>query len=163
MSDEEQDIEPDELVTEFDFPLTTPVPYSHEGEQVKAQYVRLHAPTSRHVRPCAVLEQAFMRAIQDSVTDEIVSAADKGEEATTEKPAALKGSGVISAIAMSGSTDLATVLETARDLFTDKKEPVALLDGETRLTRFTADKISHIDLRNMVGQYMATFLLASVS
>ena len=137
------------MVTNITYELDTPFDYAHKGEKIEASFIELKAPTSRNMRECAFLKQAFFHSLPD----------DKGEE-DGEKgdPSAVSGSQVISMMYLSHDVDMVPVLGHAKELFTSG---VAMVDGEEKLTKPLMDTLSQIDLENMLGDYLINFIVAS--
>lgn len=136
--------------TEFNHTLIRPFRYAFKGEHVEAQFIRLHAPTSRNRKECSLLKQAFFRAIKDAP-----DAPNGRAQADDQK---VEGDDVMMLISMSQNVDLDAVLEAARKLFTSG---VAQVDGEEKLTAHLIDQMSLEDLEKMVGDYLAFFTLRS--
>jgi hypothetical protein len=136
------------LAEEFNFQLTKSISYSKDGQSREADFVTLRAPTSRNVKECALLKQAFFRSLPKS----------EGQESGKPEDSVIEGHDVMDIIA-AGNCDLGEVLETARHLFTKGK--VAMVDGETPLTQPLADALSVEDFEGMVGEYLVHFTLAS--
>lgn len=139
-----------ELVKEFDFPLTTSIEYSHEGQQKEAEFIRLTAPTSRNSDECAFLKQAFWRSADRETS---------GGKVDDDKEVDIKGQDVLIMMAMSEKVDLREVVQVAKHLFTKGK--VATLDGEVPLTKPRIDEMSEDDVEAMLGEYLVNFTLAS--
>ncbi len=137
-----------EIKNEFDYVLKTPFPYALKGQQEEASFIRLQAPTSRHSQECMKLKQAFFRSLpKDSGTDD--------PSAEAEMPT---GEDVMIMIAMSNDVDLSEVLDVGIRLFTSG---IALVDGESKLTKHLIDSMSQGDVELMLGEYLVTFTLAS--
>lgn len=142
--------------TEFDFPLTTPFTYSHQGSQVEATFIRLTAPTSRHMRECAALKQAFGRA-NAALADR--AAVQAGARKSEQQDEAITGEDVILMMAASTVIEYPDVLDVAKKLFSGG---VAMIDGETRLRGELVDRMSQDDFESMLGEYLVNFTLASL-
>lgn len=138
-----------QLKTEYDYELLKKFTYSVKGEQQEAEFVRLIAPSSRHSKECAALKQAFFRAINRS---------DAEAGAEDVQDVEITGQDVITMIAMAKDVDLPDVMEVAKTLFLNG---IAVIDGETRLTKPMLENIAQEDLECMLGEYMANFTLAS--
>jgi hypothetical protein len=138
---------------EIRYELSTPVPYANKGEEVEGTFVTITAPTSRNLTDMAYLKQAFFRSLP---TD---GAVDVDVEEDSNPEGKLTGEAIMTLITMSGEVDLGKVLLTGKELLTSG---IALVEGETKLTKPLADKLSMDDLSNMVGEFMANFILASV-
>jgi hypothetical protein len=148
---EEETVE--DLITEFTFPLTKPVPYAFQGDQLKAGEIKLFAPSSIHSRQCAALKQAFFRSLPKNIDADSV-------EVDEAKSTDIGGKEIIIMLAMSNDVDLASTFEIARDLFSTGD--VAMLDGQAPMKKIHTQKMSQLDWERMIGEYLANFILASV-
>lgn len=135
--------------TQITYELEQPIEYAKGGDLEEAKFITLSAPTSRNMAELAFLKQAFFRALPK---DGAVEAEQEGDG-----EAKLTGDAVMTLITMS-DVDLSSVLATGRELLTSG---VALVGGEQKLTKPLADNLSMDDLGNMIGEYMANFILAS--
>ena len=142
----------DELVTEFNYDLVEKFKYALKGEEAEASFITLQAPSSKNMKECSFLKQAFFRSLPKE--KEEISSVLK-DEAKDKK---ITGDEIMMLIVMSENVDLINVLITARELFASG---VALVDGETKVTKPILDSIKQDDLEAMVGAYMANFILAS--
>lgn len=132
------------------YELQTPFDYAHKGEMTTAMFITLRPPTSRHIVECAQLKQFFYRALPKNGEVEV-----EGEEGKTD----LEPEDIISLLAMSQGVELSAVYLTARELFA---KDIALVDGQERLTKPLLEKVDMDDLEQMIGAYMANFILHSV-
>lgn len=139
-------------LTEFNFELEVPIKYAYEGEMVDGTFITLKAPSSKNMLECSVLKQAFFRALPTDTDSTQNSSDDDGEKAD------LTGDAIMTLIMMSQNVELATIIATARDLFSSG---VALLEGETKVTKPILDDIDPDDLERMIGDYLVNFILAS--
>ena len=137
------------MQTEFTYELRQGFEYASKGELAQAAFITLKAPTSKNITECAHLKQSFFRAIPK----------DRPEVEAQEEAAGITGDDIMTLIMMSPEVDLAVVLLTARELFSSG---VALVDGETKVTKPIIDVMSQADLETMTGEYLANFILASV-
>ncbi len=149
---DEEGTEEEDLKTVFIFPLTKSVPYAFEGNQLQAEAIKLFAPSSIHSKQCAALKQAFFRALPKNIG---IDSVDVDEDATAD----IGGKEIIIMMAMSDSVDLAATFEIARELFVSGD--VALLDGQAKMKKIHTQKMSQHDWEQMIGAYMANFILAS--
>lgn len=138
-----------ELVTDFNYELTTPVEYAFKGNMEAGTFIQLNAPTSKVITQCAKLKQAFFRALPKNQAP---------VEADGPKDGDVTGEEIMTIITMSPDVELSDVLFAARDLFTSG---LALVEGEVKLTRPLMDAVSQDDLEGMTGEYLANFILAS--
>lgn len=151
MIDESETREVDGNKETVRYVLATPFTYDHGGERREngASFLELTAPSSRHSHECAFLKQAFFRAIGER--------RDEGgeEDETQGNPT---GHEVMIAIAMSTTVELSKVIEVGRKLLTSG---TALVDGEEKLTKPLADRMTQDDLEGAIGEYLVCFILAS--
>ena len=139
----------DELKTEKTYTLQSSVEYANGGEMQEGKFINLKAPTSKNLKECAFLRQAFFRALPDG---------DGSENDTQDKgDSQIDGQSIMTMIMMS-DVDISPVLLTARELFTCG---LAMIDGEQKLTKPLMDEISMTDLEAMTGEYIANFIIAS--
>ena len=139
-------------VIEFDFPLTSKLEYGHDGNTEVATLIKLTSPTSKNMTHCAILKQAFFRSVADLKNDNT----DLNEATDSED---IDGASLIQIMYMSKGVEMASVLVTARELFTSG---VATVDGTVKLTKPLIDSMSQDDLEGMLGEYLANFTLSSV-
>lgn len=140
-------------IKEFDFPLSTKIPYAKDGEEVKGSFIKFTAPSSKQLTQCSMLKQSFIRA----VTEQAKNNPDAANEADDGKK--IKGEDIIYLLYGSESVDMGKILLSAIELF---KSGVAMIEGEAKLTKPLLDEISNDDLEGMLGEYLANFILRSV-
>lgn len=155
MSDEEIPVadERDELKTEHNFPLASPFKYAKQGDNVSAQFIVLHAPTSKHSKPCAFLKQAFFRALPDRKEGSTRADVD------VEEIKSIDGEDIIMMMSQSRDVDLAEVMEAGKNLFAGTN--IAMVDGEVKLNQHMLDNMTQDDFEKMLGEYLVNFTLAS--
>ncbi len=132
-----------------------PIKYTpkNAGDQLEAQFIELSEPSVRNLSACALLKQAFMRALADNSSDSVE--VDTGAE--VEVDTVPMETRIMNALYTS-DTDMTKVFLAAKDLFKD----VGLIDGEKKCTVPLLDEMGIEDLERMTGKYMANFILASV-
>ena len=140
---------------EFQFDLDEPFNYAYKGEQRSATFIILKAPSTRNRSFQADLKQAFYRAIpkDESSREDYEGALDKDSKDE------LTGEQIMAMISMSRDVSLNNVMIIATELFISG---VALVDGEEKLTKPLVNEMGFDDLERMTGEYMATFILASL-
>lgn len=136
----------------IDYQLETSIMYHFKGDEVEGGFISLYPPSSKNIKECCELKQAFFRSLPKN------DATKPPVEDEKDEDAGITGEAIIGLISMSDKVELSHVLLTARELF---KSGVALMEGETKLTTPMLDKLSIDDLEGMVGEYMAVFILAS--
>lgn len=140
------------MSNEFTYELQTPVEYAHKGQLETGKFITLKAPTSRNMTECASLKQAFFRAMGT------LPKQDRLPVDTPESDGEIDGEAIMAIITMSTSVELASVLLTAKELFSSG---LAMVEGEEKLTKPIIDTMSQDDLELMTGEYLANFTLAS--
>lgn len=145
-----------DIKTKYDYELQVPFEYHYKGDLQEAQFITLLPPTSKNIADCADLKQAFMRAMhgyQDSGAAQ--AAKDSAVDVESDD---FGGEGIMMLISMSKDVELKQVLLHGRELFSSG---VALVDGETKVTKPILDNIDQDDLEAMIGEYYINFILAS--
>ena len=142
-------------IKEFDFPLNTKIEYSLEGNTEEATLIKLTSPTSKNMSHCAILKQAFFRAIND-LSGDGVDLDDLDDSSSGDE---MDSSSIIQIMYMSKSVEMNKILITARELFSSG---IARVDGVVNLTKPLIDLMSQDDMEGMLGEYLANFTLSSV-
>ncbi len=148
----EQTKEPEEIT----FKLTKGVKYGNKGNEVEGTFIKLLPPTAKQLKQCVPLKQAFCRAVayvEDKVSDEkLDNIKDDGVKKKVD------GNSIMSAIYMS-DVDMYEVFLHAKELFNSN---IALMEGEVKMTKPMLEDMSNDDFENMIGEYMANFIVASL-
>ena len=143
----------DELISEIEVALTTPVPYkpAGSGEMVDATKVVLTAPSSKQLQYTVILKQGFFQAL-GSISDNTkpISNDDKQIE--------MRGEDILSMMFMADNVEMTKIFLAAKELF---RSGVAKLDGIQELNQPLIDKISAEDFEKILGEYLVNFILAS--
>ncbi len=139
---------------EFDFELNVPFDYAHKGEQFQSSFIKLIAPSAKHARFCAPLKQAIFRSLPND-------AGGKEEVDEKEKSQKLEGQTLMALIYQSETVELSQVLLWARELFISKPA-IALVEGVERVTNPIIDVMHPDDFEEMIGEYIANFVVASI-
>ena len=136
------------------YELKSSFEYAHKGDQRKAEFITLKAPTVENVGYVAKLKQGFMQAIngQKNKSQIDTSADDSGGIDD------LSGEMIMTMLSMS-DIDYAAYLQTAKAVFSDTG--VAMVDGEEPLKKTLMSKMSVDDLEAMTGEYLKVFILTS--
>ena len=141
-----------DLITEIQYPLLVPFEYaSTEGEAPMAKHILLIAPSSRFLRDCAHLKQAFFRAMPKG--DEIPEA----PTAEKKESAKIKGEDILMVMAAS-DVDLGEVYDTIRNLFV---KGCAKIDSDIPMNVELMKKVSMEDMEGMAGAFLENFILRS--
>lgn len=136
---------------ECTFTLDYELEYAHNGESVKSNILILNEPTSKQIKWCAILHQAFFRALPKRNEDSGVKEDDKEVK--------LDGDEIMALISMSPDVDLDKVLVASREVLSSGLVQVG---GEEKATKPILDQIKPVDFIRLTGVYMANFIVASV-
>lgn len=153
-----------DLVTEVNYVLTTPFEYAQGGDTPAASFILLKAPTTRHLKECAALEQSFRRAHAALVKDQEQSLNLNQDQNTSTKDDSkteteITGDDILGLMSASMDVDFPEVLGVARKLFLNPG--VAFIEGETQLKQVLMERISLLDLKGMLGTYLVNFTIAA--
>lgn len=131
----------------FVFELDEKVEYSHQGDQTEGSSVTFYAPKPNQRKKTTQLKQMFFRALP---TD---GDADQKSEAEPD----IKGTDILFLIAQSDA-DYPHFIEVGRSLVCDRTGKV---DDVEFLTTVIADKLDIEVLEEMIGEYVANFIVRS--
>ncbi len=134
----------------FTFDLSEPLEYSRNGEVVLGEKIVLYAPKPAQRKKAMKLKQTFFQSLPKGDG----SAQQNNKEKESEE---IEGHMVLFIVAQSDA-DYAEFIETGRSLICDRN---AKIDDAEYLTTFTMDKIDLDEMENMVGQYVANFIVRS--
>ena len=133
----------------FTFDLEDELEFSHGGEMVSGSSVTFYAPKPNQRKKTTQLKQAFFRALP---TD---GAESQGSKDDVEIE--ISGREVLFLIAQSDA-DYPQFIEVGRSLVCDK---VGKVDDTEFFTTVLADKLTIDTLENMIGEYVANFIVRS--
>lgn len=145
-------------MSEFIYELKDPFDYAHEGETVEASFVTLIEPGYQQLNHVVPIKQAFMSAITGlkvSDEDREKAAEDKDKAKDTD----MKGDDVIQLFTQ-WNGDLTKVYKNAEKVF---KAGGAQIDGQEKITQALLDKFSLKDFEALVGEYIANFIVPSLT
>lgn len=139
-------------MSEITVELKTPFEYAIKGENQKAAFITLSAPTFKQIDKIAPIKQAFVSAISDlgGGSDDAVKP-EPGEAENITGPQVM-------AILYQSKGNMSQVFLYAQALFKD----VALVDGEVKLTTPLMEKMDIADFERMLGEYLANFTAPSL-
>lgn len=124
--------------------------YGKAGQEAQAEFIEFTPPRAANMTECAILRQAFFRALPQG---EPVKDGDKDakDDLTAEE--------LMSILSMSSDVDLDKILVTVKILLTSKG--ISQVDGETHLTKPLFELLDMDDLIEITGKYLLNFILAS--
>lgn len=143
-------------VTEFNYELSEPIQYAHNGNPVEASFITFKAPSSKQIDLCADLKQYFFQALKEG--EEL--SAGKAVGNADNKDLELTGSDIMSLLSMSTKVKLRSVILTAKQLF--KVKGIAMLDGSVNINELHFNEMDPDEIQDMIGEYLVNFILASV-
>lgn len=135
----------------FTFELSEPIEYSAQGELRDGKSITFYAPKPSQRKRVMKLKQAFFQSLPKATGTE----APREKQTNTEDPE-IDGDAVLLIIAQS-DTDYAEFIETGRFVLCDNGK----IEDAVSLTSVTLDKVSMDDMEQMVGQYVANFIVKS--
>ncbi len=138
-----------EIPEDINFQLKKHISYAYEGETINGKFITLYAPTKKQMEQCVFLKQAFFRAAKSIESD--------GKEEKDESTE-IKGQDIISLL-YSSDADMHKVLLSGIALL---KSGAAKMEGVKDLTMPMIDQMAQEDLENIVGEYIANFIVASL-
>ncbi len=142
-------------MAEHTYTLKTPIRYAREGEMVDGSFVTMTAPTFREIDKVAPIKQAFMAAISEVSSGVEVTA----EDAAAADASKIDGKQVIQLL-YSSKGSVADIMRHAEKLM---RSGVFLLEGEKEFTSPLLDKMSLEDFEGLVGDYIANFIMPSLT
>lgn len=138
-----------DIQEEITFQLKKYIPYAYEGEEIDGKFIILYSPTRKQMEQCVFLKQAFFKAAKSIESD---GKQEKGE--STE----IKGQDIMSLL-YSSDVDMHKVILSGIALL---KSGVAKIEGVKDMTSPMIDKMGQDDLENIIGEYIANFIVASL-
>jgi hypothetical protein len=154
---------------DFEFTLKSDVKYHQNGETVKAKKLLLRAPSIKHGKICAKLQQSYKRAYGDQQEKLLKIGLEKmGElikevrKTKTEEIEAIKKSNredIVELLQTSSSVNFDDFLDLFKELILS--DGVCLLDGKINLLEIHYEVISYNEIISLVGEYFTNFLLLS--
>ncbi len=150
----DQKTENDDPLKELIYELKVPFNYAYQGEPTKANFITLTAPSVK-TPGRAELKQCFLRALNNDTNAAGNTVSIDSDDKKQETPS---GGEIIQMICMSRHVELSVFLEYGKKLLTSG---VALIDGETKLIKPHIESMDPDELEEMLGGYMANFILAS--
>lgn len=158
------------MKSEFDFDLAQPITYKpdNSGEQEECRKLILKAPTNKQRTQRTKLKQFVYQAIlyiqqnplkaeenEVDVPDEVKNPFDS--EGKSEEELQESGKNFCQLMYMCPTIDMTVVNEEFLILLLE----VCLVEGEKKLTKPLYDKMSPVDTDNLLGAYLANFIIGS--
>lgn len=140
-------------MNQIQFTLTTPVKYSHKGEDTDGTFITLTEPSIKQLKHVAAFKKAFFQCAEKASkgvdTDQVQDTGDK-EKVTSE---------IIMALLYAHYPDMEQLFNIAKKLFFSIG--IAKVEGVTDFNQIIYDTMSIADFENMLGTYLVNFILQS--
>ena len=140
-------------MNQIQFTLTTPVKYSHKGEDTDGTFITLTEPTIKQLKYVAAFKKAFYQSAEKASsgadTDQVKDNGNK-EKVTSE---------VIMTLLYAHYPDMEQLFNIAKKLFFSIG--VAQVEGDTDFNQTIYDTMTIVDFENMLGEYLVNFILQS--
>jgi len=137
-------------VKTFEFKFDEPIEFSHGGERVEGNSITFYAPKPKQRKKTGKLKQAFFRALPTE--------GNENQSSHRNEEVEISGAEVLFLVAHSKETDYPDFIETGRSLICDQ---VGKIDDTEYFTTFIADNIELDVLEEMIGEYIANFIVRS--
>lgn len=143
--------------------LSSPIKYANgSGAQIECNHIELREPTGKVSAICCALEGMIKSAMvsMGSLLDDDVK--EKAQEAAEVKKAVEEPEEIdegkadaIYEVLISSGVDMQKLVLHYRELF----KSVAWMGGEKLITSSRLDDLTHRDMKKLIGQYTANFIL----
>ena len=140
--------------------LTTPVEYNYDKKDVEGSHVELHEPSAKVSHLCGDLEGIIQEAIAKSASmisqemrDLVKEATESNESKNEDEDEPMDGETLLKMVAAGGGN-----MGKMTILFKDLLKSVGKIGGEKQMTMPMIERLSHKDLRSMMGKYLANFV-----
>ena len=134
----------------FQYELPDPIEYSVKGEQTFGSSITFYAPKPAQRKKTTKLKQTFFQSLPRG------NESAKPEQAKDETPE-ITGEAILALVA-SSTVDYSEFIELGRSLICDRN---AKIDDVEFLTTALVDRIDIDILEDMIGQYVANFIVRS--
>lgn len=155
----------------FTYDLKMPVKIASQGKEVEAVSVEVFAPTNQVMVDVGILDFEFNKARKNAIKestemvkgfsiDVIEKIQSKEKDDKVEK---LNSAQVVKEMSMNGA-DLNRCFFALKNILTagNKEKPVCLVDNE-KMTAPIFDSLGYDDTKNILGEYIVSFLDTSRS
>lgn len=136
----------------FEFELPEPIEYHVRGEVSLGNKVVFYAPKPAQMKRVTRLKQIFFRALPKSDSNERAERPDKSDIESE-----ITGEAILTLVA-SSDADYPEFIDIGKALLCDKNGKI---DDAEYLTNTLADKLDIYTVEQMVGQYVANFIVKS--
>ena len=148
-------------MNEVNFELQKKIEYNHDSKDLEGTHIELREPIGKVSHICCEIEgliQSGLIKMADIIDDQMIAAAQEEAKSKKSKKKDDKkgpdGDAILSMMTSSG-IDMQKIVIHFRALFKE----VAYVGGEKQMTTPMMDRMSHKDLRKMIGVYAANFIM----
>jgi len=135
---------------EIRFELTTPIKYTHQGEDTDGNFITLNEPSLDLLIKLSIYKSAFYSAAARVADDDVQETGTDKEQATGEQ--------IMSLLYME-CPNMPELLKQAKSLFVT--QGVASVEGVVDMTSPILKMMTIDDFERMLGEYLVNFILAS--
>jgi len=144
---------------QFEFNLSEEISYAYKGDIKKTTLLVLKSPSSKQGVFARRLQQYIMRAFKENQETQKVEIATSQQTFLEVEEQDIPGDILLGLLFMSDKIKIEDVEKDFKNLMTSD---CCLLGGETALTSDKYDSLSITDTTNLMGEYLANFLLLSL-
>ncbi len=139
--------------------LGMPITYHAGSDEVEAGFVTLLAPTSKNLAECGRIKQGFMRAAVDISERNSKNGSDDSDKKEDSDDGSMPSGEEVMQMIYISNVDVTNLLLEFREMLKN----VGLLEGEYKMTSPIISSLSPFDIENLLGEYIANFIAASMS
>lgn len=144
---------------EFEFNLSEEISYAYKGDMKTTTLLVLKSPSSVQGKPARKLQQVIMRAFKENQASQKIDLPSSQQSVSEVSDETISGELLLGLIFMSDNIKIEDVEKDFRELMTSG---CCLLGGETSLTSDKYNALSLTDTTDLMGEYLANFLLLSL-
>lgn len=142
------------MSNEFEYKFIDGLKYQSGGEEVFAKKLILKAPSNKNRFQVAALQQVFMEAVA------LIKKQNPDSDSTEnqEESSKFDGEQILAMLMLSG-INLGQMYESFVELL--RAQDICMIDGKMQMNNYLLEKMSILDMQNLMGEYFANFLLPS--
>jgi len=146
----------------FDFILSQDITFQYKGDTVEAKLLTLKAPSAKNMKRVVQLQAGFsasLKSLQSQISEKEKEDAIKQAASKTDDEKKFKGSEVMDLIKIAGAIELEHYYDTFKRLLCSENPVVCTVDDKLGMIENIYDQILFTDLENLLGEYLANFLV----
>lgn len=136
--------------------LTSPIHYSKDGKEVECNHIELLEPNGKVSTHCMAIEsliQSGLMAMSEKLSASDIEKAKEAAKSDDKEP--MTADAFLALLNSAGEQSEKIVLHF-REIFKVR----AMMGGEKAITESRLDEMSHKDLKRMIGEYGANFIMS---